>query len=116
MTMITCSRCNGLGKHSFNTVDGDVCYGCWGKGKVPDKKTQAVINKEQFAKLTSAITTAIAANPGIERIIIPDRGELCDIADRRRKALSTYLAKQGITLHDIGMSVKYLRIDIRYAA
>ena len=29
-----CTRCSGTGKHSFNAVHGDMCYGCNGKGWV----------------------------------------------------------------------------------
>jgi hypothetical protein len=28
----TCLRCGGTGKHSYNALDGDRCYGCGGKG------------------------------------------------------------------------------------
>lgn len=31
-TKQTCSRCGGSGKYSFNMLDGDVCYGCRGRG------------------------------------------------------------------------------------
>jgi hypothetical protein len=27
-----CSRCCGTGKHSYNQIHGDVCYGCHGSG------------------------------------------------------------------------------------
>jgi hypothetical protein len=29
----TCSRCGGIGRYSFNLMDGDTCYGCGGSGK-----------------------------------------------------------------------------------
>lgn len=29
---VTCSRCCGTGKYSFNLMHGDRCYGCSGKG------------------------------------------------------------------------------------
>ena len=28
----TCGRCGGSGRHSYNQIDGDRCYGCGGKG------------------------------------------------------------------------------------
>lgn len=28
----TCPRCGGSGRYSFNLLDGDLCYGCGGKG------------------------------------------------------------------------------------
>ena len=31
---ITCSRCNGSGKFSFNLTRGTVCFGCEGAGSV----------------------------------------------------------------------------------
>lgn len=30
----TCGRCGGTGKHSYNQVHGDMCYGCGGSGIV----------------------------------------------------------------------------------
>lgn len=33
---ITCPRCLGTGRYAYNTLDGTVCYGCWGSGyKMP---------------------------------------------------------------------------------
>ena len=29
---VTCTRCNGTGRYSFNLKDGNTCYGCGGKG------------------------------------------------------------------------------------
>jgi len=33
MANITCGRCNGTGKHSFNLMHGTMCFGCQGTGK-----------------------------------------------------------------------------------
>lgn len=57
----TCTRCGGSGQHSFNMIDGNVCYGCNGtgsqhpRGKVADayiafvearrRHTQALVNR-----------------------------------------------------------------------
>lgn len=27
-----CKRCGGEGQYSYNTMDGSICYGCWGDG------------------------------------------------------------------------------------
>lgn len=37
----TCSRCNGSGKHSFNLMHGDRCYGCGGTGYKLTKRGRA---------------------------------------------------------------------------
>jgi hypothetical protein len=29
---VACDRCGGEGHYSFNTLDGTICYGCWGDG------------------------------------------------------------------------------------
>ena len=31
---ITCTRCGGTGRHSFNLQHGNMCYGCSGSGKM----------------------------------------------------------------------------------
>lgn len=38
---VTCCRCFGSGKHSYNQMHGDRCYGCGGKGVVLTKRGQA---------------------------------------------------------------------------
>ncbi len=39
-----CGRCAGSGRHSFNQIDGDRCYGCNGCGKVVRKLSVKLIN------------------------------------------------------------------------
>ena len=46
-----CRRCSGTGKFSWNSADGDRCYGCGGKGKV---RTAAA--KRAAAALTGWLT------------------------------------------------------------
>ena len=40
---ITCTRCNGSGKFSFNAVHGDMCYGCKGTGYNLTKRGEAAL-------------------------------------------------------------------------
>jgi hypothetical protein len=42
MTLKTCARCGGGGKFSYNEIDGDMCYGCGGSGKVLPTTTDAL--------------------------------------------------------------------------
>lgn len=35
---VTCGRCGGSGKYSYNMMHGDRCYGCGGTGKVYTKR------------------------------------------------------------------------------
>lgn len=44
-----CGRCGGSGSYSYNSMDGDRCYGCSGKGKVllPVTKKLAVDMKRR---------------------------------------------------------------------
>jgi len=37
---ITCSRCGGTGKYSYNAMDGSRCYGCGGLGSTMPRKLQ----------------------------------------------------------------------------
>lgn len=34
--LVTCTRCKGCGKHSFNLRDGSTCWGCQGTGLMQD--------------------------------------------------------------------------------
>lgn len=37
--LVVCGRCGGSGRHSYNTMDGDRCFGCAGSGKRLPKLT-----------------------------------------------------------------------------
>lgn len=37
----TCRRCGGTGRHSYNQMDGDRCYGCGGRGTRLTKRGSA---------------------------------------------------------------------------
>lgn len=39
-----CTRCHGTGKHSYNDVHLDICYGCGGSGWKVIKKAQPAYN------------------------------------------------------------------------
>jgi hypothetical protein len=41
-----CKRCGGSGKHSYNAMHGDICYGCYGK-------------KQRYPKITKKIETVV---------------------------------------------------------
>lgn len=45
---VTCTRCDGSGKFSYNLMHGDMCYGCGGKGYVI--RDEAKYKKAQAAK------------------------------------------------------------------
>lgn len=58
-TKITCTRCNGSGRFSFNLVRGTVCFGCEGVGyKIVDGKKHAAAQarkaKREAAKKAEA--------------------------------------------------------------
>lgn len=38
---ITCARCGGSGKYSYNLMDGDRCYGCGGTGYTLTRRGRA---------------------------------------------------------------------------
>lgn len=46
-----CGRCGGEGRYSFNQIDGDVCYGCAGRGRVMPKK----VTHEQMEEVRAAV-------------------------------------------------------------
>lgn len=45
--MVTCTKCNGVGKLSWTTRDESVCYRCKGTGKVKDRTKE---NEKRKAK------------------------------------------------------------------
>jgi hypothetical protein len=51
-TKITCTRCGGSGRFSFNLVRGTVCFGCEGVGhKVVDAKKHAAAQARKAKRL-----------------------------------------------------------------
>lgn len=55
---VTCMRCGGSGKFSYNLLHGDVCYGCKGRGfvimtKKAYEKQQASQKKREADKIVS---------------------------------------------------------------
>lgn len=45
-----CTRCGGSGRYSYNTIDGDRCYGCQGTGRMwATKKVAAQVEAYRLA-------------------------------------------------------------------
>ena len=64
---ITCTRCNGSGKFSFNLTHGTMCYGCRGSGaiqverKAHARKMAAKAKREAEHAATAAQREVLAA-------------------------------------------------------
>lgn len=54
----TCGRCGGSGRHSFNQMHGDVCYGCGGS-KVVRTKIGEIARKAFAAKRLDVCGVAV---------------------------------------------------------
>ena len=72
----TCGRCAGSGRHSFNMVDGSVCYGCAGSGEKLTKRgaeakrfadERLETTAAEFTKLTGR--RAIFRSPGCPKMV-----------------------------------------------
>jgi len=71
---VVCSRCGGSGKHSFNAMDGDRCYGCSGRGKCAPKLTRALLDAmiaRQNAGELDAYFARNRANAEAKRLMRP---------------------------------------------
>lgn len=55
--METCRRCDGSGRYSFNTRDGDRCFGCAGSGKQIAQRASDAFNAYQDYKKSLAKPT-----------------------------------------------------------
>lgn len=63
--MVTCRRCGGSGQHSWNSVDGNVCYGCSGRGTVRSaaaKKAVAALTAWKDERASVAVTDVKAGD------------------------------------------------------
>lgn len=69
---ITCTRCNGSGKFSFNLMHGTMCYGCRGAGaiqverKAHARKVAAKAKRDAERSASSARREALAAAVAVE--------------------------------------------------
>lgn len=70
----TCGRCGGSGRYSFNTMDGDRCYGCQGSGIRFTKKGRAALEAWRSEYRIEKLATEIV--PG-DRIIWVDHLRKC---------------------------------------
>jgi hypothetical protein len=66
LPVVVCARCDGVGMHGSNSVDGDRCYGCGGTGHqyAPEVKRDVV------AKFASA--QRAAARPQVRQLKVGD--------------------------------------------
>jgi hypothetical protein len=92
----SCRRCGGSGRHSFNTRDGSMCYGCNGAGRNWTRKDQPYA--EDFVTALRAYThsTFEKLRPGDvfchpDDMIHPFRG------DSRPKAGARFLRAETVT-------------------
>ena len=65
----TCSRCGGDGKYSYNQRDGDICYGCHGRGIRLTKKGRKA--NEHFQELLHVDNTDLKVGDYIWRQGMP---------------------------------------------
>ena len=50
----TCGRCGGSGRYSYNQIDGDMCYGCQGKGVKLTKRARIAQQALRDARMVPA--------------------------------------------------------------
>jgi len=67
----TCARCGGSGRHSYNQLHGDVCYGCGGSGEQLTKRARRLHSDYLDRKLKALAKPAGEVHPG-DRVWISD--------------------------------------------
>ena len=60
----TCGRCGGAGRYSFNTIDGDVCYGCGGSRKRISRRGRAAQKAIRAFQAERYSKTLLELEPG----------------------------------------------------
>ncbi len=59
-----CGRCGGTGRHSYNTMDGDRCYGCHGGSRIATKRGEAARAAFAAKRLELCGVEVAALQPG----------------------------------------------------
>ncbi len=72
-TKVTCRRCNGTGRYSFNLLRGTVCFGCEGTG------SQLVDLVKERSRMTAAQKRKIAQQAKRELIIAASAAVLAEM-------------------------------------
>lgn len=103
-----CGRCGGCGRYSYNTMHGDMCYGCGGKGIVHTAKAARAfaqwIEHVRIVREPCAMHLVVGdeirdfglpkAAPFVTVTAITDTGEACGWStqpDGTKVVTSTYL-------------------------
>ncbi len=81
-----CTRCGGTGHYSYNSVDGTVCYGCSGSGRMFATKAVGKMAVHRRAVMKAA------QRPSTENLVVGDKVWVIDgrivgptFSDRRPK-------------------------------
>lgn len=86
---VTCTRCDGCGEHSYNMVDGTMCWGCRGTGIMADP-----LMTEPQIKFIRQLFKSVR-----DKMTIDEQEELIDImkgAINKTKRVNKFWASQTI--------------------
>ncbi len=106
----TCGRCGGSGRHSYNQMHGDVCYGCGGTGKAWTKRGHAARVAFLAKRLEVCGKSVIELEPG-ERF-------LSDISNKWVTVVSVERNPEGSRWLDstTGEYVPYTMVTTKHGA
>jgi len=102
LTIVTCRRCDGSGRYSWNPRDGDRCYGCGGSGSQAvdlDAEARAAERRAKAAAKREAgrIARYEAAEAERDRLV----GELAAAHPAEGARLLAGLAADEMRCHEI---------------
>lgn len=66
-----CSRCGGCGHYSFNLMDGTICYGCYGSGRMAQPLTADLLASVQAIspETFDAYLVKVRENTAIKKVV-----------------------------------------------
>ena len=109
-----CGRCGGSGRFSYNTFDGDRCYGCGGRGKVlmplSRKRVAEAVARQAAGELDAYFArnrAAAAARKALRPVIATFDDEWAN-----RGAHASYKKTRRLNAHVVVASAEYLAVDL----
>lgn len=86
-----CSRCGGLGRYSFNLLDGDKCYGCyracglWVEAKVYARRLKDRARRAAKRVAAAKVVEAQLANQLARRILVAHEAALAEAPEQEAR-------------------------------
>ena len=97
-----CARCGGTGRHSYNQIDGNRCFGCGGAGEKVTKRGQAA----QTYYIDKLVISVNDLEVGMRVIDSGDRYTVASIVIENAHCTKVYSVSNNLYVYSVIESVR----------